>query len=49
VDVEGALLQVDLGADGAGAGSSSNGAGVAPGHSVHLHWDDRAVHALGGA
>ena len=49
VDAEGALLQVDLAAGAHGADGSATGAGIlAAGHSVHLHWDDRAVHALGG-
>ena len=39
VDVGGALLQADL---PTGPGST----GPEPGAAVHLHWDERAVHAL---
>jgi ABC-type Fe3+/spermidine/putrescine transport system ATPase subunit len=39
VDAQGLLLQADLpDADGAAA--------PAAGQTVHLHWDERAVHAL---
>jgi putative spermidine/putrescine transport system ATP-binding protein len=39
VDAAGALLQADLGL--------GDGAAPSAGDQVHLHWDERAVHALG--
>jgi putative spermidine/putrescine transport system ATP-binding protein len=39
VDAEGAVLQADLPA-------SPGAAATEPGRTVHLHWDERAVHAL---
>jgi hypothetical protein len=37
----GALLQADL-----PTGPGMGGPGPEPGAAVHLHWDERAVHAL---